>query len=99
MKEKKIITIITPNETKVIEGDSFFVLACKREEDGLHVNGSVCLSGDLTTKASFYYALLSELSKLEDKYPEFIGVRKGYEDGKLPRYADAPNKDGGEDNA
>lgn len=96
---KTFITILSHKEDKIIEVDSFFVLGCTREEDGLHVEGLVCLSGDLETKGSFYYVLLSELARLEDKYPHFVEIRKAYEAGELPRYADDMGSDGGDEDA
>lgn len=92
---KTFITILSPEKDKFIEADSFFVFGVTKEEDGLHVEGSIGFFGDIATKGSFYYVLLSELAKLEDKYPELLNVKKAYEDGALPRYAEDKRTDWG----
>ena len=71
------------------------ITATNDPQMGLDIKGRNVFSGKVEEKASFYYALLSEVTKMADENVDFAMIKSFYENGALPRYADG-SYEGGE---
>ena len=84
--------------SRIFTADQCVLITAKNDSQmGLDIIGRNVLRGKREEKASFYYAVLSEITKMADDNEDLAIIKAFYEAGELPRYADSSYEGGEQD--